>query len=90
MITIDGNNAPMSFKDTMNYLCRHRMYKTNIKYMLMYRENESEEWIPYGLFETRPIAEFFEKRLNHDFSRTCIISVDNYKIPIFSHGVHHV
>lgn len=85
----DGNNAPMSLQDQLRSICLHKSFKVVTRFQVMVREKKDEEWIPHGLFETRPIAEYFEKRIKNDFRFTCIIAVDYYKMPLFAHGVHH-
>ncbi len=82
MITINGNNAPMSLQQYLNHLCRHQMVKVNQSYLIMYKPKGETEYIPHGIFQSRVIAEFFEHKLNHDYSDTIIIPVDDYQVPL--------
>lgn len=72
----------LSLGQSLNLITKHKLYELSTKFIVIYLDSSTKEWIPFGLYDNYVIAEHFEKIVKHDFRNTCILPVDHYVMPI--------
>lgn len=72
----------LSLGQTLDMVSRYRLYEVKIKYLIVYQDRSSKEWIPYGLYDNFVIAEHFERLAKREFRLTSILPIEHYNLSV--------